>query len=75
MADGSKRKVEYLHRGDIVLSKDGKILRIKIRIVGFDNNFIELQYKHDGYSHYYEKVYSIITLNIGPVMSIKMVAC
>ncbi|WP_228860185.1 Hint domain-containing protein [Xenorhabdus sp. PB61.4] len=47
MADGSKRKVEDLRRGDILLSKDGKILRIKSRIVGFDNNFIDLQYKHE----------------------------
>ncbi|CAM3360465.1 conserved hypothetical protein; putative exported protein [Xenorhabdus nematophila ATCC 19061] len=46
MADGSKRKVEDLRRGDTVLSKDGKILRIKSRIVGFDTDFVDLHYKN-----------------------------
>lgn len=47
MADGTKRKVEDLRRGDTVLSKDGKTLRIKSRIVGFDTDFVDLHYKHE----------------------------
>ncbi|MDE9591147.1 polymorphic toxin-type HINT domain-containing protein, partial [Xenorhabdus bovienii] len=42
----SMRKVEDLRRGDTVLSKDGKILRIKSRIVGFDTDFVDLHYKN-----------------------------
>jgi hypothetical protein len=45
MADGSKKKVENIREGDLVLSKDDKILRIKSRIVGFDTDFVDLHYQ------------------------------
>lgn len=44
MADGSQRKVEELRAGDKVLSKSGKILKIKSRTTGTDHNFVNIYF-------------------------------
>ncbi|NHB86341.1 Hint domain-containing protein [Photorhabdus tasmaniensis] len=46
MADGSKRKVENIRRGDKVLTKQGGILQVKERITGHDTEFIDLIYNN-----------------------------
>ncbi|MDE9518742.1 hypothetical protein KKJ17_13630 [Xenorhabdus bovienii] len=46
MADGSKRKVEDIRPGDRVLTKQGDVLQVKSRIVGYDTEFFDLIYNN-----------------------------
>ncbi|PHM45062.1 hypothetical protein Xmau_01267 [Xenorhabdus mauleonii] len=47
MADGTKRKVEDIRNGDVVISRNGKVLKIKSRTTGVDTDFVDLHYKQD----------------------------